>query len=471
MDSGFRGPTEMKQPTMYGPGGTPNGLAAKVSPKTSPKVPPRIVTSPNMFSRRSIQPEDIGLAVSPDNVMPMDSQYTRKRSSKLLPEKPSLGVSIPQQETERSVRRTWIPQPPQSRQANVQRESGATQFEEDLATPYNGGTRSSNGIQHKGFINQGNGAGNFGNNSGPTKLLAIPPSLYIKPLNINRPTGSFSQPRGPPTAISSIYSAQPPSSAHLSNTSSMINRPRKSYKQYHPYQNERESAGSFTSFESMDSHLDVPEPKTAELSPVVESPSRSSVSYSKVPNSGIGRLPAETIRLVPPPKQPDFATAVAREREAKPWREAELRAAQERSQPVQRDHAAPSAVFNQLWTDARYQNKSQPPLPLNPPTRPLDPSTDVRTSNTPSMASTSTTSSLLAKRRGDRKAAALTLGTDEKARQARWRVLRNEDMEAAKSPSWRPQAGRGMGELPGTPGWKPRLTPTRRGDDLFISVQ
>ena len=26
-------------------------------------------------------------------------------------------------------------------------------------------------------------------------------------------------------------------------------------------------------------------------------------------------------------------------------------------------------------------------------------------------------------------------------------------------------------ELPATPGWVPRLTPTRKGDELFLSVQ
>jgi hypothetical protein len=31
--------------------------------------------------------------------------------------------------------------------------------------------------------------------------------------------------------------------------------------------------------------------------------------------------------------------------------------------------------------------------------------------------------------------------------------------------------GYSEGELPRTPGWVPKLTPTRRGDELFLSVQ
>lgn len=76
------------------------------------------------------------------------------------------------------------------------------------------------------------------------------------------------------------------------------------------------------------------------------------------------------------------------------------------------------------------------------------------------------------------------MSEDEKRRQqhAKWRVLKQGDIERAKSPEWKPQlaggGGAGVGngqvvertDLPLTPGWIPKLTPTRRGDDLFISV-
>jgi hypothetical protein len=99
--------------------------------------------------------------------------------------------------------------------------------------------------------------------------------------------------------------------------------------------------------------------------------------------------------------------------------------------------------------------------------------------------------SLLAKRRGEQKAKDLTL-SNENAKGGKWRVLKEGDKEAAKSPTWRPMLSNNKGaaprgdsgeerrrvlermepvELPGTPGWVPRLTPTRRGDELFISVQ
>ncbi len=86
---------------------------------------------------------------------------------------------------------------------------------------------------------------------------------------------------------------------------------------------------------------------------------------------------------------------------------------------------------------------------------------------------------------GEQKAALLKLANeDDKRRQlAKWRVLKEGDIERAKMPGWRPQlAGGGevfgyngqvveRTDLPGTPGWVPRLTPTRRGDELFLSVQ
>lgn len=136
-----------------------------------------------------------------------------------------------------------------------------------------------------------------------------------------------------------------------------------------------------------------------------------------------------------------------------------------------------------------------------------------RSSSTHSANSTS--SSLLAKRLGADKAAALHLNTKmdprDKARPG-WRVLKQDEIQAAKDPGWRPQLlqqvqdGRhkngasdqndevrspnGGGSLssktvrfdvekdegnttppPVTPGWVPKLTPTRRGDKLFLSVQ
>lgn len=84
-------------------------------------------------------------------------------------------------------------------------------------------------------------------------------------------------------------------------------------------------------------------------------------------------------------------------------------------------------------------------------------------------------------------------------------MLKREEIELAKKEGWRPMLGREGGEgnsgaggngaggggdgangwlsprdgmceferteLPTTPGWVPKLTPTRRGDELFLSVR
>ncbi|EHA55763.1 hypothetical protein MGG_07334 [Pyricularia oryzae 70-15] len=75
----------------------------------------------------------------------------------------------------------------------------------------------------------------------------------------------------------------------------------------------------------------------------------------------------------------------------------------------------------------------------------------------------STGSGLLAKRLGAERAAGLSLETEvQPATRAHWmRQL------SPSSPSSDPAAGL---PLPVTPGWEPKLTPTRRGDDLFLKV-
>lgn len=88
----------------------------------------------------------------------------------------------------------------------------------------------------------------------------------------------------------------------------------------------------------------------------------------------------------------------------------------------------------------------------------------------------SNTSSLLAKRRGEQKANALKLMNEEdkKRQQSKWRVLKKDEIDRAKSPGWRPQLAGGQvveeTDLASSPGWIPKLTPTRRGDELFLSV-
>ena len=105
------------------------------------------------------------------------------------------------------------------------------------------------------------------------------------------------------------------------------------------------------------------------------------------------------------------------------------------------------------------------------------------TASTSSPMSTTTTassaaSSLLAKRVGSDKAAALALDPAGRQRAAQWRrngnggggggLLSPEMAAGLVSPRGGPMTS---GTLPMTPTWQPKLTPTRRGDDLFLSVQ
>lgn len=68
----------------------------------------------------------------------------------------------------------------------------------------------------------------------------------------------------------------------------------------------------------------------------------------------------------------------------------------------------------------------------------------------------STSSSLLAKRLGSDRAAQMALTEPGGSSSAKWR---------REGPPGQQQ------DLPSTPGWRPKLTPTRRGDDLFLNVQ
>lgn len=88
----------------------------------------------------------------------------------------------------------------------------------------------------------------------------------------------------------------------------------------------------------------------------------------------------------------------------------------------------------------------------------------------------STASSLLAKRLGVDRAAALALGgpsgsLGKRPGQEKWRRDGNEQQQQQQggAPGFVID-GLGHVALPVTPGWQPKLTPTRRGDDLFLSV-
>ncbi|KAL2071208.1 hypothetical protein VTL71DRAFT_12443 [Oculimacula yallundae] len=358
----FKGPTERR------PGGTRNGVAAKIPPP----IPPRLDTSsPNMFSRRSIRPDTIGLAISPEQ--PLSTEKQIRRSSKLLPEKPTLTLKVPKQAV-KPLNGFSFNQPIVQPSA-ISRQSTATQFEEDyesadtmVATDDTWAAKSTDQIldvgtgtwqtirkveSQPGQNGAGNGVYHWRPGQNPNNRIANP-DYYIRPLSVaGRKIGSFSQPRipngyvreqdrqqlsvpeqnRPITASSSLYSNRGSLSSNdqgrNSNTNSRTNR--FSYQQAGPYDNQ----------ESLVSPQDrEQEPRTAgtdyPLSPVVESPAsgRSPVSYPKIPPPGTGagaiatrRLSQSTIRMVPPPPQPDFTKALGA---GKPWRQAEIAAQIER---------------------------------------------------------------------------------------------------------------------------------------------
>ncbi|KAK2007535.1 hypothetical protein LZ32DRAFT_662779 [Colletotrichum eremochloae] len=130
--------------------------------------------------------------------------------------------------------------------------------------------------------------------------------------------------------------------------------------------------------------------------------------------------------------------------------------------------SSPSSSSSPLTTTA------PPPRPSSPP------------ATSPSVATPSTTSSLLSKRLGSERAAALTLPTAGIRHSPNWRPSRpggaagaggGTDMLLSPSaffpapPGFPSRSGARDRDLPSTPTWQPKLTPTRRGDDLFLNVQ
>ncbi|KAI1156856.1 hypothetical protein F4825DRAFT_138081 [Nemania diffusa] len=273
--------------------------------------------------------------------------------------------------------------------------------------------------------------------------------------------------------------------------------------------------------------------RLSQLSPVQESPApaagRSRVTYPKIP----GRLDGATIRFVPPPKRPDFASLSLEQAsptlgvyplEGSPSAyplPLNPRRSEMRLPPTQRNRSGftpeppnievfPLQNFTRsdemsrpgpyLRADItpvqpggpdRYMNSQQQgprtppqqpdptftPSPLSAEKRPLTPprlgvmdrsrphiASQRRASGTSFATVSSTTSSLLAKRLGSDRAAAFALDPNgERAQQ--WR-RRGGDGGLLS-----PEMASPRGTLPQTPIWQPKLTPTRRGGDLYLNVQ
>lgn len=270
--------------------------------------------------------------------------------------------------------------------------------------------------------------------------------------------------------------------------------------------------------------------RLSQLSPVEESPTpatgRSRVTYPKI----LGRLDGATIRYVPPPKRPRFAglplaqpsptlgiypvegSPSAYPLPLNPRRDQRIGSGFTPEPPnievfplqnIARSGEAPrpepyrqsGSAFVRPTKPYGYVNPRQQDQPREPrtPTQqsvptftpsplsaekmsPTPPPPGIMARGRPHVAFqrvvsgtsfrtvSSTASSLLAKRIGSDRAATFAL-----------------DPKGEHAYQWRQQGGGGnllspdivspRGTLPQTPIWKPKLTPTRRGDDLFLNVQ
>ena len=430
MEHMFRGGAD-KQFGNIGPGGTANGVAAKLPPK----IPPRLDTDQNMFSRRSIPALEIGVAISPDRNQVADGPWGQRHASKLLPEKPTLpklAVVIPEQPSSRP----WHPPIAQDRSAGVRqgggRDSVATQFEEDVLSPEDASARTGGNLDI-GFAYTPQQVvlpqPTTWQMTEPPRSMTVPPQAVVKPLEIRKSQShqSFSKPLRPRTGGSSVYSETDFNATHPNsiihdqswrsdqNYLQTQNNPYETYQPYQPRKPKQSDSGSITSIESaaqveprnVDPHI-------ADLSPVVESPvGRSPVSYPRIPQrlSDRGLLPL---------KQPNYEP-VAAERWARTFSE--------------------STTSTNTKRSVRNTRPEQLPLPNH-------------------IESTSSSPSLLAKRRGNKAAPSLNLSSQGAAGRGKptWRVVTqigNEERE----------------DLPPTPGWTPKLTPKKIGDEMYFDVK
>ncbi|TAQ83985.1 hypothetical protein B7494_g7690 [Chlorociboria aeruginascens] len=473
------------------PGESANGIAAR----TTPGIPLRTDTQyESDHSRGSQRSDDIGVAIFPNANRERDSQQSyslrgSQSSRRFSPQKPILKLQVPDSRGESPEEIGKVE--PSYTADYTNRQSVATEFEEDdesadtvvnATDSWELGQGNSQTIQqikanpteaqnHTGaafFIKADNGdTWKPGDNI--TESGAASPEYYVRPLNLTRSVGSFSKPRHPReklglemplspkaaalssyprTAASSAYSPNlPPSPTRTFNPHPTRQRTQKTYKQMGPYDAYQSGMTAFTaaSFETeqWQSPVGTANP---DLSPVAESPGQSPVSYPKIPKRvsntvPVPALPASVFSRPHPPKPP-FA----------------------HQRQNSSDFMAPSARLGPLSNP-----DGTPKLGAAPDSRPG--------------SNNSAASALLTKRRGDQ--ASLTLKTEDELKRkqtAKWRVLEKDEIEAAKSTNWRPQLAASVSEYdngseagdsktPKTPGWMAKLTPTRRGNDLFLSVQ
>ncbi|KAK8042226.1 hypothetical protein PG993_006749 [Apiospora rasikravindrae] len=271
----------------------------------------------------------------------------------------------------------------------------------------------------------------------------------------------------------------------------------------------KDSRGSATTMDTSSSYGPYDEDSPVEpevgrlssLSPVMESPSpttgRSPVQYPKIHAAqlhGIAAWPAEphlgrrdsrprlAVRLSSSPESAAPLAAAARRAGAVSsgdnvglW---VLPRAQTQTPTVPYFSSAPaeyqSAGLHAGRTTPR-KGAEPPRLDTRQPLRPHHISSFVSPVSAAETTS-SATSSLLAKRLGNEKAATLSLDNGPNRKPGGpWRRQGGGPNDPGLLSPDMASGGAGMStprtRLPATPTWQPRLTPTRRGDDLFLNVQ
>ncbi|KAK3309014.1 uncharacterized protein B0T15DRAFT_126797 [Chaetomium strumarium] len=132
------------------------------------------------------------------------------------------------------------------------------------------------------------------------------------------------------------------------------------------------------------------------------------------------------------------------------------------------------AMQTQTQTPPQSQDQQRRPAPTT--TRPTGLPTPQATpasaggggdaSSSSSQSQQQQQSTLLAKRRGADKAAALSLAANTGKGKGG-----GDTTQRARRPGWTKEQPSGYGPAPITPGWVPELTPTRRGEDLYLNVR
>ncbi|KAL2115824.1 hypothetical protein VTJ04DRAFT_10079 [Mycothermus thermophilus] len=157
--------------------------------------------------------------------------------------------------------------------------------------------------------------------------------------------------------------------------------------------------------------------------------------------------------------------------------------------PQSRVKSPPPAAA--AWSNNTNNNNPLPPLPQQQQQK--QPSSHQPKSSaggsagyipTPTSTTSSQGSQLLAKRRGPDKAAALTLksealpGAGKSGNSSSSKKWKKEVVEGGAGQQGQAPGKRGnqdyearFGPMPITPGWVPELTPTRRGEDLYLDVR